>query len=224
MRFTFKLTGKPGTLSFDVDNIQIKAGSKTAVSVTLYDIQVLITEVAGSQGGLAAYTSKVTSFKNTPDEGPSMGIIGFYDKGKHDAVLTPENVSGSKAGKIKPGTYDVVIALGASGKIQKLWLENFTMKADVAYTITTNLNGAVLSWAGNKDVKALQLYPAGTAAKQGATAAPDKNTEILKIDNIALSGTCPPGSYDVLLNIRNGAKYEWRKNVAVQTGGRVTLQ
>lgn len=225
MKVNFKLTGKPGTLSFDVDNILIKAGSKTTVLVTLYDFQVLIAEAPGSQGGLAAYSSKVNSYKGTPEESPSMGIIAFFEKGKHDATLTPDKVADNKSGKIKPGTYDVVIALGASGKIQKLWLENFTMKADVAYTITTNLNAGVLTWGGSvKDVKALQLYPAGTAARQGATAAPDKNTEIHKIDNISLTGSCPPGSYDVLLNIRNGSKYEWRKNIIVQSGVKVVVR
>lgn len=224
VKFTFKLSGKPGNLSFDVDNVVIKAGSKTTLSVTLYDFQVTIAEVPGSQGGLAAYTSKVNSFKNTADDNQAMGVIALYDKGKHDAVLTPDNAASKKAGKIKPGTYDVAIVFGASGKIQKLWLENFTMKADVAYTITTNLNAGVVTWAGSKDVKALHLYPAGTAARMGATPAPDKNTEILRIEGASLSGTCPPGTYDVMLNVKNGAKYDWKKNVVVQTGVRINLQ
>jgi hypothetical protein len=224
VKFTFKLSGKPGTLTFDVDNVQVKAGSKTTLSVTLYDFQIFIAEVPGSQGGLAAYTSKVTSYKNTPDDNQAMGVIAIYEKGKHDAVLASDNATSKKSGKIKPGTYDVAIVFGASGKIQKLWLENFTMKADVAYTITTNLNAGVISWNGSKDVKSIHLYPAGTSAKMGATPAPDKNSEILRIEGASLSGTCPPGTYDVMLNIKNGAKYEWKKNVVVQTGIRVALQ
>ena len=44
LRLTFKLSGKPGTLSFLIGNIAIKPKTKTTVDVTLYDYQVMIDE------------------------------------------------------------------------------------------------------------------------------------------------------------------------------------
>ena len=225
MKLIFKLSGKPGTLSFDVDNVLIKAGSKTTVSVTLYDFQILIHETPGNQNGLSSYTSKVNRYKGNPDDNASFGIPSFYAKGKHDAPITPDNVVNNKSGKIKPATYDLVLSFGTSGRIQKLWLENFTMKPNVSYEIITNLNAGIITYAGvNKDVKAIHLYPAGTAGRQTGNPAPDKNLELFKCDNQTLTSACPPGTYDVLLNIKNGTKYEWRNNLAVQTGIRTGVK
>jgi len=221
LKLIFKLSGKPGTLSFDIENITIKAGSKTIVSVILYDYQILIQETPGNQNGLSSYISKVNRYKGNPEDNTSYGLPSFYAKGKHDAPVTPDNVINNKSGKIKPATYDVVLSFDVSGRIQKLWLENFTMKPNVSYEIITNLNAGVITYAGvNKDVKAIHLYPAGTANRQTGTPAPDKSLEIFRCDNQSLTSACPPGSYDILLNIRNGTKYEWRKNLVVQTGMR----
>ena len=225
MKLTFKLSGKPGTLSFDVNNILIKSGNKTTVSVTLYDYQILIEELSVKQNGLSSYASKIDRYKNNPEQNPTCGVPTFYVKGKRDKPVAPDETTGNKSGKIKPGTYDVLISLGAPGHIQKVWLENFLMKPDVSYNITTNLNAGIISYAGvNKDVKAIHLYPALTADKQKGTPAPDKNLEIMKCESQTASSACPPGTYDVLLNISNGARYEWRKNVGVQTGARVSVK
>jgi hypothetical protein len=221
MQLIFKLSGKPGTLSFDIDNISIKAGSKTNLSVTLYDFQFQIQETAGSQSGLSAYELKVNRFRGNVEDNPLYGVPSLYIKGKHDAPVTPDKVVSNKAGKIKPGTYDMAISLGISGHTQRIWLENFTMKQDVSYVVTANLNAGIITYSGtNKDVTAMHLYPAGTSARQSGNPSPDKNLELIKCDNQFLTCACPPGSYDVLLNIKNGSKYEWRKNLVVQTGAR----
>jgi hypothetical protein len=225
MKVTSKLSGKPGTLSFDLDNIIIKPQTKTTVSVTLYDYQILIDETAGSQKGLSSFNSKVDRYKGNAEQNPSCGTPTFYLKGKHDKPVTPDATISNKNGRIIPGTYDVLISLGAPGKIQKVWLENFTMKPDVSYNITTNLNAGVIEYAGgNRDVKAFHMYPAGTADKQKGTPAPDKNLELIKCESQSVTSACPPGTYDVLLNIGNGARYEWRKNIIVKTGSRVQVK
>ncbi len=225
MKLIFKLSGKPGTLSFDIDNIVIKAGSKTTVSVTLYGYQILLQETPGKLDGLSSYTSKVNRYKGNPEDDPSFGIISFYSKGKHDSAIAPDKVVNNKSGSIKPGTYDVAILFGNPGHIQKLWLENFIMKPDVSYVITTNLNAGIITYAGvNKDVKAMHLYPAGTAGRQTGNPAPEKLYELIKCDNQMLTCACPPGTYDVLLNIKNGTQYEWRKNLVILTGIRTGVK
>jgi hypothetical protein len=225
MKVSFKLSGKPGTLSFDVDNIVIKSQSKTVVSVILYDYQIIVEETPGSQNGLSSFNSKVDRYRGNAEQNPTCGIPTFYLKGKHDTPVVPTENTNKKIGKIKPGTYDVFISLGSPGHIQKVWLENFTMKPDISYSITTNLNAGVIEYAGgNKDVKAIHMYPAGTADKQKGTAAPDKNLELIKCESQAMTSPCPPGTYDVLLNFNNGARYEWKRNIAVKTGARVQVK
>ena len=44
LKLTFKLSGKPGTLSFVVGNVLIKPQTKTSVTITLYDYQISIAE------------------------------------------------------------------------------------------------------------------------------------------------------------------------------------
>jgi hypothetical protein len=137
----------------------------------------------------------------------------------------PSENAGKKSGKIKPGTYDVLLSLGAPGYVQKIWLENFTMKPDVSYNITTNLNAGVIEYTGgNKDVKSIHMYPAGTADKQKGNATPDKKLERIKCESQNISSACPPGTYDVLLNYNNGARYEWRRNIVVKTSARVQVK
>lgn len=225
MKVSFKLSGKPGNISFDISDVEIKAGNKTTVSVTLYDYQIQIEEIAGAQNGLASYSSKIDRYKGNAEQNPTCGVPTFYASGAHDKALTPDEAASTRNGKIKPGTYDVMITFGSSARPQKLWLENFTMKPDISYSITTNLNAGVIEYiGGNKDVKAIHIYAAGIADRQKGTAAPDRNLELLKCEGIAVTSPCPPGTYDVLLNFNNGARYEWRKNVVVTTGKRVQVK
>jgi hypothetical protein len=226
MKVTFKLSGKPGNLSFDVDNVIIKTQSKTTLSVVLYDYQMLVEEVPGNQNGLAAFSSGVERYKGLSEQNPSCGIPAFYLKGAHDNPVIPSEISaGNKKGKMKPGTYDVLITLGSPSNPQKIWLENFQMKPNISYNITTNLNAGIVMYSGtNKDVRAIHLYPAGTADKQKGAALPDKNLELIKCETKNLTSPCPPGTYDALLNIGNGSKYEWRKNIAVTTGKRTEVK
>jgi hypothetical protein len=225
LRISFKLSGKPGTLSFIVNNIVIKPKTKTSVTITLYDYQLSIAEAPGSSKGLSLFDSKINKFKGNQDQTNSVGIPIFYAKGNHDKPIVPVESTSKTSGKIKPGTYDVLISIGISGQIQKLWLENFTMKPDISYTITTNLNGGVIAYTGgNKDVKNMHLYPSGTAAKQTGTPSPIKNLELGNYDNITSNNACPPGSYDVLLASGNGSKYEWRKNFVIKTGSKTEIR
>jgi hypothetical protein len=224
LKLTFKLSGKPGTLSFVVNNVIIKPKSKTSLSVTLYDYQINITETPSVSGGLSSYESSVNSYKGSVDTNPNKGVFTFYDKGKHDAKLTPAEATSEIKGKIKPGTYDVLITIAISGQKHEVWLENFTMKADVNYKIGTNLNAGVIAYTGvNKEIKEFHLYPAGTAATQ-AKPAIDKTKEIINHENISMTNPCAPGSYDVLLEYGKGAKFEWRKGITIQSGQRFDVK
>jgi hypothetical protein len=225
LKVTTKLSGKPGTLSFVIGNVIIKPKTKTSVSVTLYDYQFTITETAGAINGLSGYESTINCFKGSPGQNPHKLVMSFYAKGKHDTKILPDEVTNDTRGKIKTGTFDVLMTLTISGQKHEVWLENFTMKPDVTYKIGTNLNAGIMIYTGgNKDVKGLHLYPAGTAAKQTDKPAPDKTKEIISYENVTATNACPPGAYDILLNFGGGTKYEWRKNIIVQTGARAEVK
>jgi len=225
LKLMFKLSGKPGTLSFVVSNVLIKPQTKTSVTITIYFYQISIAETPGPIKGLSFYDLKINKFKGNTDQSNNMGIPSFYAKGKHNKPIPPDESTNNTSGKIKPGTYDVLISIGISGQAQKVWLENFTMKPDINYKIAANLNGGVIIYTGgNKEVKNIHLYPAGTAAKQTGVPAPIKNLELGSYDNLTLTNACPPGAYDVLLTFGNGTKYEWRKNLVVKTGSRTEVK
>ena len=225
LKLTFKLSGKPGTLSFVVGNIIIKPKTKTSVSITLYDYQILIEETPASLKGLSYYESKINRYKGNTEQNLNWGIPSFYAKGKHDKPIPPDEPMGDTYGKIKPGTYDVLISIGISGQTHKVWLENFLIKPDVNYKIATNLNAGVIIYAGgNKEVKVMHLYPAGTASKQTGSPAPIKNLETISYESLTFTNACPPGAYDVLLNFGHGVKYEWRKNLVVKTGAKTEVK
>jgi hypothetical protein len=225
LKMTYKLSGKPGTLTFNIDNVEIKAGNRTVLSVTLYEYQVIIDESPGTLKGLTSYESNIFRFKGNSDQTLNRGVPSFYLKGSHDKAIPPDEKTNDLSGKVKPGTYDVLISIECALRTQKVWLENFTLKPDVSYKITINMNGGLITYSGgNKEVKAIHLYPYGTSARLTGTPAPDKNSEIIKYENPTNSYFCPPGSYDVLLNFGNGARYEWRKNIIVTTGSRTNVK
>jgi hypothetical protein len=223
LKMEFKLSGKPGTLSFLIGNVQIKPQTKTTVSVTLYDYQLMIDETAAS-GQLAVFETAVQRCKQSSAAEGYTAIPAFYTKDNHNQAITPDEATSKTKGKIKPGSYDVLLNINISGQNHTLWLENFQMKAGVNYKISTNLNAGGIVYAGTiKDVKTMHLYPAGTAAKTG-TAAPAKNLETISYTDIKKLNCCSPGTFDVLLRIGNGEKYEWRKNVAVTTGTKTEVK
>jgi hypothetical protein len=225
LKLIFKLSGKPGTLSFIVGNIIIKPKTKTSVSVTLYDYQILIEESPASLKGLSYYESKINRYKGNTEQNLNWGKPSFYAKSKHDKSIPPDELMGDTYGKIKPGTYDVLISIGISGQTQKIWLENFTLKPDVNYKIATNLNaGIIIYTGGNKEAKDMHLYPAGTASKQTGSPAPIKNLELIGFESLTLTNACPPGAYDVLLTFGNGVRYDWRKNIVIKTGTRTEVK
>jgi len=216
LRLTFKLSGQPGTLSFVVGNVAIKPKSKTTVSVTLYDYQIMIAESATAIKGLAGYESIINRCKTNTVQDVYFGLPTFYKKGAHDKAINPDEITSNVKGKIKPDTYDVLLSIGISGQTHKVWLDNFTLKPDTKYVITTNLNAGGITYAGPSDVKAMHLYPAGTAAKQSGNPTPQKNIETIVYDKAKVLNCCSPGSYDVLLSYGN--KFEWKKNIVVSTG------
>lgn len=219
LKLTFKLSGAPGTISFVVNNIVIKPKTKTSVAVTLYDYQILIDESKASQKGLAKYETLVNKCKTNTTQDLYSVIPAFYAKGKHDKVIPPDEAINKTSGRIKAGTYDMLISIGISGQTHRIWLENFLMKPDINYKISTNLNaGGIAYKGGKKDVDAMQLYPAGTAAKQTGTPAPDKNLVIISYNNLKVANCSSPGTFDVLLNYKNGSKYEWKKSIVILTG------
>lgn len=225
LKLTFKLSGKPGTLSFVVGNVEIKPKTKTSLTITLYDYQIAIAESPASNKGLSSFEALINRFKGNTDQTGNAGIPSFYAKGQHDKAIPPDESAKKNSGKIKPGIYDVLVSIQISGVTQKVWLENFTMKPDINYGISINLNGGVISYSGgNKDVKNMRLYPAGTAAKQTGSPAPIKNSELGAYDNVTLQNVCRPGAYDILLSMKNDTRFEWRKNLVVKTGSRTEVK
>ncbi len=148
LKLTFKLSAKPGTLGFVVKNVIIKPDTKTTVSITLYDYQIMITESPAPQAGLASYESVVNRCKTNTIQDIYFGVPTFYAPGKHDASITPDKTEEKTKGSIKPNTYDVLVSVGISGQTHKIWLENFKMQPDIKYIITTNLNAGGITYAG----------------------------------------------------------------------------
>ena len=219
LKLNFKLSGKPGSLSFVVENILIKPKMRTTVSVTLYDYQILMEEKQASLNGQSRYESLINRCKTHTQQEGYFGIPTFYVPGKHDNAVTPDQAESKTTGKIKPGTYDVLISVNIANQNQKIWLDNFQMKPNISYKVSTNLNaGGIMYTGGNKDVKEMILYPAGTAAKQTGKPEPIKNQDIITYNNVTISNCCSPGTYDVLLEYAKGSKYEWKKNIAITTG------
>jgi hypothetical protein len=222
LKLSFKLTAKPGTLGFTVGNVLIKPKTKTKVSITLYDYQIMIAESQASHGGLSSYESAVNRCKTNTIQDIYFGVPTFYAPGKHDKPIPPDEADGNTKGSIKPETYDVLISVGISGQTHKIWLENFKMQPDTKYAITTNLNAGGITYTGAQDVKGMYLYPAGTAARQTGTPAPIKNIETISYEKAKITNCCSPGTYDVLLNFGN--KFEWRKSIAVTTGTKAEVK
>ena len=118
---------------------------------------------------MAQYESLVNRCKSHTIQDIYFGIPTFYEKGKHEQAITPDKTESKTKGNIKPGTYDMLISIGISNQTHKVWLENFQLKPDISYKVSINLNaGGIVYTGGNTDVKAMLLYPAGTAInKQG---------------------------------------------------------
>jgi hypothetical protein len=225
LKITSKLSGKPGTISFDIKGILVKPKMMTTVNVTIYNYQINIEEAPATNKGLAYYESKISRYKGNTEQNLNWGLPTFYAKGAHDKAIAPNEPMADTYGKIKPGTYDLLITLDVAGYVQKIWLENFVMKPDINYKINTNLNAGEITYAGvNREVKQLHIYTAGTADKMQGAAKRDISKEFITYDRALLKWACPPGTYDVLLNIGNGAKYEWRKNVIVRSGARTDVK
>jgi hypothetical protein len=223
LKLSFKLSGKPGNLSFTAGNILIKPNTKTSVSIILYDYQILIDEAPVTQNSLSSFETLVNRCKTNTIQDTYFATPVFYPIGKHDQAISADETISKTKGKIKPGKYDLLLSIGISGQTHKIWLENFQLKPDISYKIATNLNaGGVIYTGGNKDVKMLHLYPAGTAARQTGNPIPVKNQETISYENVTVAHCCSPGTYDILLNF--GTKYEWRKNIAVATGSKTEVK
>ncbi len=222
LKMSFKLSGESGTLSFIVGNVVIKPKTKTNVSLTLYDYQVMIDESASSST-LASFEAAVQRCKLTPVQTSLVGVPAFFIPDNHSNAVNPDEGAGKTKGKIKPGTYDVMLTITLSGQNHKVWLDDFQMKPGTNYKMTTNLNaGGIVYTGGNRDVKAMYLYPAGTAAKQTGNPMPLKGQETISYTNITELNCCTPGTFDVLLQLGN--KYEWRKGIAVSTGAKTEVR
>ncbi|MBK8884747.1 MAG: hypothetical protein IPN67_21065 [Bacteroidales bacterium] len=225
LQLNFKLSGKPGTLGFVAGNIIIKPKTKTNVSIILYDYQILIDESQTALGGLSQYESLVNRCKSHTIQDAYFGIPTFYEKGNHANVIKPDQVSGNTKGKIKAGTYDLLLSIGIANQNHKVWLENFQLKPDVSYKVSVNLNaGGIAYTGGNPDVREMHMYPAGTAGKQTGKPEPIKTLETISYNNVTVANCCSPGTYDVLLHFAKGSKYEWRKNIAISTGVRTEVK
>jgi hypothetical protein len=225
LRLTFKLSAEPGILSFIINNVQIKDKSKTLVDITLYDYQVMIDDAPASLSGMSGYETDIDRCKTHTQQDIYKGVPSFFESGKHDKPLGLAKTETDIKGQIKPGTYDVLLTLTISNQVQKIWLENFILKADTKYKVTVNLNaGGIQYTGGNKGVTALRLYPAGTSAKQSGDPAPNKTLETISYTSVNVANCTSPGVYDVLLDFGKGKKYEWRKNITVTSGNKTDIK
>ncbi|HLP73602.1 MAG TPA: hypothetical protein VK155_11925 [Bacteroidales bacterium] len=223
LRLVCKLAAQPGTISFSVGNVVIKPKTKTSVAVTLYDYQVSVSE-SPSSAALSPFETELKRCKLTPVQQSLFGVPSFYTPGNHNTPLKPDEMTGNTKGKIKPGKYDVLLTVGISNQNHKIWLEGFEVKQGKSYKIAANLNaGGIVYSGGDRNVKEMRLYPAGTSAKQAGNAAPVKNMETIFYTDILNINCCPPGTFDVLLKT-GGDKFEWRKNVAVTTGTKTEVK
>jgi hypothetical protein len=222
LKMTFKLSGEPGTLSFLIGNILIKEKTKTNVSVTLYDYQIMIDQSASSST-LSNFETAVQRCKLTPVQADLTAIPTFYPAGNRNTTVSPDEGGGKIKGRIKPGNYDVLLTMNLSGQTHKVWLENFQMKPGAGYRITANLNaGGIVYTGGIRDVKSMMLYPAGTASRQTGSPMPVKGQQSMAYSNVNQLNCCSPGTFDILLQVGN--KYEWRKNIAVTTGSKTEVK
>lgn len=219
------LSSTPGNITFDVNDITVKSGFSTRVFITIRDVQVTIDEKPG--GNLCYYESKINRYAGNNEQNLNWGIPYFYLKGMHDKRINPDEPMGEYYGKIKPGTYDLLIKIeiGETGFTHKIWFENFNMNPGVDYRIKTNLNtGEIIYSGGDYEVKVIHFYPAGTAGKINEIAKRQNNLEIISFERPGYTKACPTGKYDVLLNFGYGAKYEWRKNVEVKYGQKTEIK
>jgi hypothetical protein len=219
VKVSLNLSANPGKLVFDVENVVVKPKTKTILTINVYEYQVQIAETSGGQKGLSYYQSNINRYKGNNEQNLNWGLPSFYPPNKHDQKISPDEPMGDYYGRIKPGIYDVLISMEISGKTQKIWLNNFSMKPDISYNITTNLNAGQITYSGgNYEVKVLHLYPSGTANKQKGNPSPYTGLEIIGYQPANYVFAAPPGTYDILLNYGHGVKYEWRKGVSVRTG------
>jgi len=225
LNMTFKLSGTPGTIDIAIDNVVLKPKTKTSLSVTLYEYQILIDEKPAALNGLTNYEMLINRCKDNTVQDIYYGLPAFYTPGQRDKSIPPAEITSKTSGKIKPGTYDLLISIGISNQTHLVLLENFRIKPDTKYKISTNLNaGGIVYSGGNKDVKAMYLYPAGTAVSQKTVPARIQNLETIDYKTVNITNCCSPGTYDVLLDFRNGSKYEWRKNIIVKTGYKTDIK
>lgn len=224
LKMSFKLSGTPGSLSFVVGNVVIKPKTKTNISVTLYDYQIIVDETAFSGSGPSGFETAVQRCKLSPFDGTLTAIPEFYTWGNRSVTIAPQEGAGKGKGRIRAGRYDVLMNINLGGQKHKVWLENFEMKPGATYKISANLNAGGIIYTGtNRNVRAMHLYPAGASAQQTGPAAPIKNINPMVYSNITELSCCTPGTFDVLLQMQ-GDKYEWRKNVAVTTGSKTEIK
>lgn len=225
LKLSFQLSGAKGTLGFMIKNVLIKAGNKTNVGVTLYDYQFTVGESKATLGGKSSFEIVVDRCKSHGPGDTYTSVTAFYMKGNHDKPVASELNSAKTGGKINPGTYDMLLTISIAGQEQKIWFENLSLKPDMNYKIGTNLNAGGIVYTGvEKSVRALYLYPAGTAAAQTGTPGPVKNIKPLTYNDVRNANCVSPGSYDVLIDFKNGTKYEWRKNIAIVTGSKAEIK
>lgn len=216
-----------GKIRFRVDGIQIREKTQNRITVALYQIGVSVTERAIPHKGLAHYESRVSRFSGNPEQNLNWGLPAFYKKGNHKKKIPPAEAMTDYSGRLKPGKYDVLISveIGHTGFTNKVWLEGIEFAADKSYQITTNLNAGEVVYVGGKtEVKALHLYPRGSAGRQTGTAKREKKSEILTYEAVTHVQACPPGVYDVLLDYGNGQKYEWLPGIKILSGNRTGIR
>lgn len=224
LKITSVLAGKPGSIVTDISGIVVKPKMKTTVNVTMYDYQINIEETPLASSGLSSMEFIINRFKGNNDQKYNQGVPSFYAKGKRETTINPEESPAKNKAKIKPGTYDVLVTIEIPGYNQKVWLENFTLKPDVSYKVSINMNAGEIVYAGTlRDVTKLHLYPANSADKLGGAPKPEKSMEFMVTEPATAKFPCAPGTYDVLLNIGNGKKYEWKKGIVVRPGGTATI-
>ncbi len=213
-----RLLQNNGSISFEVNDVVIKEKLQTILTISVHNTEILIQESNAYNNGLMVYETYV--IKNTGQNGIET-TPHFYAPGTVSPEIPPAEALDHYLGKNKPGIYDIKtnIELKMTGFSHIIWLQGITLKPDIRYVFSFNLNVGELRYSGgDSNVKAVHLYPAGTANKLKGVAKPQKNIEVFGFERPSWFTISPPGTYDILLEYGPQIKYEWRKNVVCKVG------
>ena len=135
--------------------------------------------------------------------------VSYSEKGRENGY--PVEGLWDNRHRVYPGVYDITcdISLTHGGGNYKLLFEDFEPKADMYYYFVICLDGGYLRCTGGKGSERLHFYPAGMSDSYPPAEKPEFELFTLERGASGEAMDLPPGSYDVLVEYRDGASYRW---------------